>query len=130
MAGCCYGKPYDGLLAVTYPACSLLAPAGIPRHPVPLYEAGLNLVLFAVLLVILRRRKTPMPGWLTGLYLVSYSIIRTAMELLRDDRQGMVGTFTISQVISVLLLAAGITLLALAPRWAAKNTSDIADDTT
>ena len=41
LGGCCYGEPYAGALSIVY--THPLAPAAhpaIPRHPVPLYEAG------------------------------------------------------------------------------------------
>ncbi len=55
--------------------------AGASRHPVALYEAGLDLGLFAFLMW--RRPRTFRQAELFQLYLVGYSAIRFPMEFLR-----------------------------------------------
>ena len=55
--------------------------AGTYRHPVQLYEAGLDLALFAFLL---RRRQVSFrDGELFQIYIIGYSIIRFPLEFLR-----------------------------------------------
>ncbi|MBX2798868.1 MAG: prolipoprotein diacylglyceryl transferase [Myxococcales bacterium] len=73
--GCCYGTPFEGAGALFL--------HGAWRHPTPLYEAGLD-VLLAALLFGLRRRTTA-PGQLFRLYLIGYAAIRFALDPLRAD---------------------------------------------
>ncbi|MFW6369191.1 MAG: prolipoprotein diacylglyceryl transferase [Myxococcota bacterium] len=72
-AGCCHGSPAPhGFPSITFPP-GALAPAGIPLHPVQIYESALLLVLAAVLtLVVLRRRSWAFPGLVAIFYLAGY----------------------------------------------------------
>ena len=82
-AGCCWGTPHDGALAVTFPAESALAPGGIPLHPVQLYEA---LALFGVAIatnVFFAHRK--FAGQVFLLYLLLYAGVRSVTEMFRGD---------------------------------------------
>ena len=98
-AGCCYGIE-----------CSL--PVAVSLHgkllfPVQLLEAALNLFLFAVLILLVMkvRRKE----WVIPVYLGGYPIIRFFCEFLRGDpERGVVGIFSTSQAISLILLAAAL----------------------
>ncbi len=82
-AGCCYGLPSRGPLAVTFPDDQLIAPAGVPLHPVQLYEAaGLLLVALATNLFHRHRRYD---GQVFLLYLVLYAALRTVTEAFRGD---------------------------------------------
>lgn len=118
--GCCYGKQSDCSVAVSFPRGSpawyeqlnagQLASAAresIPVLPTQLFEAGANLLLFAVLFLVYRRfsRGT------TALYLIGYAVIRFGVEYLRGDPRAAVGPFSISQTISLALLAVGTALL-------------------
>ncbi len=111
LAGCCFGVPYDGPLAVTYPANPLGTPAGIPLFPVQLAEAALELGIFALLLGLYLR------GWdaaaLLFTYLATYGVGRFGLEYLRGDAaRGRFGWFSTSQWVSIVaLLAAGGYLL-------------------
>jgi phosphatidylglycerol:prolipoprotein diacylglycerol transferase len=72
----------------TYGAC----PAGdAPRHPSQLYEAGLEgLVLFSVLaLAVWKWRLLTKPGYVTGLFLLGYGLIRASLENVREPDLGM-----------------------------------------
>lgn len=116
MAGCCYGVEYHGALAVTFPENNLgNAPAGEELLPVQLMEAFLNLILWAVLLVIYRRTNR---RWLTsGLYLTCYGVIRFILEFFRGDIiRGSIFSLSSSQFISVFIVAAGVLLL-IKPKW-------------
>ena len=49
----------------------------IPRHPSQLYEACLEgIVLFAVLYLLSRRKKTPPQGSIMGTFVLGYGIVR------------------------------------------------------
>ncbi|NLY98290.1 MAG: prolipoprotein diacylglyceryl transferase [Clostridiaceae bacterium] len=108
-AGCCYGKPYDGIFAVIYPKESLSAPAGIPLHPVQIYEAVYNVFVFIVLLILKRRSKEG-KGLVLWTYLLLYGIGRFYMETLRyDAERGFLWIFSTSQWISIFSIITGIT---------------------
>lgn len=89
-----------------------------PRHPSQLYEAVLEgAVLFAVLLVLSRRRRPD--GELLGWVLALYAAMRIAVELFRepDVQIGLLfGGATMGQLLSVPVLIAGIWLLVRARR--------------
>ena len=116
MAGCCYGVEYHGIFAVTFPENNAGgAPAGVELLPVQLIEACLNLVLWVMLTVVYRR--TTRRWFTSGLYLVSYGVIRFVLEFFRGDLiRGSVFSFSSSQFISFFVVAAGILLL-INPKW-------------
>jgi phosphatidylglycerol:prolipoprotein diacylglycerol transferase len=103
--GCCYGARYDGLLSVRYPADNPFAPAGFSVHPVQIYEAAANLLLYGLLLWAYRRR--PRAGQVLALYLTTYPVIRFLMELLRGDERELWG-LTVAQDVSVALFVIGV----------------------
>jgi phosphatidylglycerol:prolipoprotein diacylglycerol transferase len=93
-AGCCYGAPWSGPWALSFPAESIafLDPA-IPRidggttplHPTQLYEAVGLLGLFLTLLAF-RRLRGAEPRWRqASRYALGYGILRLCTELWRGD---------------------------------------------
>lgn len=92
--GCCYGKLCDGPLALTYPEGALGAgvPGG-PRHPVQLYEMGLDLLLLAFIIWYLPRVKfAGQAFWATfGMY----GLIRFSTEFLREG--SLIGPLSLAQ---------------------------------
>ncbi len=114
-AGCCYGKPYDGIFSVVYPEVSLSAPVGIAVHPVQLYEAFFNLCLFFMLWAV--KRKSEVKGMVLAIYLFSYGIGRFIFESLRNDTErGFIGLLSTSQFISIFIILAGIFTLVFTVR--------------
>lgn len=111
-AGCCYGIPSE--YGVEFSA-SEIAPHGVKLLPVQLIEAGLNMVLFALLLILGRfcRRR----GLLTGVYLGGYAVIRFVLEFFRYDaeRGGFWGLST-SQWISIILLPIAVLIICFAEK--------------
>ena len=59
LAGCCYGQPTDAPGAspsrIPVAAANVGTPLGVPLHPTQLYDAGAELLILAVLLVLERR---------------------------------------------------------------------------
>lgn len=82
---------------------------GAPRHPSQLYEAFLEgLVLFVVMLLLARKRRPD--GLQLGVMLTLYGVFRIAVEFVRepDAQLGLIlGPFTMGQLLSVPVLAAG-----------------------
>lgn len=114
--GCCYGIPMDKPWGMLFNN-SLVAPHNIPLFPVQLLEAGLNGIVFIVLFLL--GRKSRKPGWLLGLYLSIYAVERFFLEYLRYDfiERGMIGPFSTSQWISVIMLPIGILLMILSEKY-------------
>lgn len=110
-AGCCYGKPTDSIFGVTFPfgsAAYWQYGANIKVYPTQLFEAIFLFILFIVL-VLLKKNQFKV-------YLLSYGTFRFLIEFLRgDDRGGLFGTLSPSQVISILLIVAGIVLFIINP---------------
>lgn len=111
MAGCCYGIEYHGPLSVHFPENELTPSLHlVPRFPIQLLESGLNMTLFVVLMMIGRKKRQDVR--ILGIYLISYSILRFALEFLRGDIiRGQFLTITTSQWVSILLLPLGIYLI-------------------
>jgi formylglycine-generating enzyme required for sulfatase activity len=108
LGGCCYGKAWDGPLAVHYR--DALAPAAalpVGRHPVPLYEACLLFVLAVVF--ALRPARAPGSGARLTAYAAVYSGLRIGLETLRGDPVRGVffgGLASTSQLVAALVLLA------------------------
>ncbi|QTC89762.1 prolipoprotein diacylglyceryl transferase [Brevundimonas goettingensis] len=69
-----------------------VCPAGdMPRHPSQLYEAGLEgIVLFSILaLAVWKFRLLAKPGYVTGLFMVGYGVIRASLENVRQPDAGL-----------------------------------------
>src|SRR6185503_9227367 len=113
-AGCCFGKPTSVPWAVTfhseYAARNVGTPINIPLHPTQLYEAGAEFLILALLLSTERmgRRFAGRTFWL---YVFLYGISRYIIEMYRDDPRGMVGTFSTSQFISLILVPLSVAML-------------------
>lgn len=113
-AGCCYGREYHGIFAVTFPQNSYNPDIAITeRFPVQLLESICCFLLFAVLAFY--GRKPRESGKLMAIYLIIYPIIRFITEMFRGDEiRGIINfsffQISTSQIISLLLLPLGIFL--------------------
>ena len=125
--GCCYGRECHLPWAITFPQTSSVesgrAPPGVPLHPTQIYESLLNLVFYAGLAWLYRRKK--FEGQVFAAYLVGYAVLRSFVEMFRGDyppdQLYAGGRVTPAQVVSVGILAAGLLLLFLLPRFHEKN---------
>lgn len=106
MTGCCHGRACDLPWAVHFPADHPTLGAGV--HPTQLYEAGLNLALFAGLAWWYRRKQ--FDGQVFALYLLAYAPIRALVEHFRGDYAPgkFVGALSPGQLVSVGIFAAGV----------------------
>lgn len=111
-----YGVPSSLPWAVAFPEG--LPPTTTPVHPTQLYEMAALLPL-AWLLVRLRRQGRA-DLFVLGTYLVSTGLIRFAIEFLRW-RQPIVGPFAVAHVAALLVMIAGVALLATSPRQPARG---------
>jgi phosphatidylglycerol---prolipoprotein diacylglyceryl transferase len=123
--GCCFGAPSGRMPGVCYPgdtvslawrhhvAAGLIqadAARSLPVHPVQLYEAALNVVLFLCLRYLYPRRRWN--GQVVVAYMCGYAAVRFATETLRGDRGQRMQYLGLSSAqwvsLALLAVAAGI----------------------
>ena len=118
-AGCCFGRPTTVPWAITfhseYAARNVGTPINIPLHPTQLYEAGAELIILGVLLLF-ERRGRPFPGRTFWSYMLLYGISRFVIEFYRGDSRGMVGMFSTSQFVSLLIVPLSLVMLLVLAR--------------
>lgn len=130
-AGCCYGKPADfpgGWMVpwnITFFSGQVPPELrGIPLHPTQIYEAVCCVFLY-IGLVVLRRRQT-FDGQIIWVFLASYAVLRTLIEVFRfDEDRGVYlgGALSTSQIISICLLSGAAIMLPILSRRAKQNGS-------
>jgi phosphatidylglycerol:prolipoprotein diacylglycerol transferase len=111
-AGCCWGEPTSSWLGVhfTERASELTGvPVDTALVPTQLIEAGANLLIFALLMWLWRRRA--FPGQVIYAYLIIYSVARFIIEFWRADPRGQILGLSTSQFISVVMFVAGVSLM-------------------
>lgn len=127
-----YGKPYTGFLAVAFPngtppstagdmqaVFHVAIPAGMSPstvlsvYPTQLFEVTLGFIMFAILWRI--RDHKHAEGWLFGVYCVLAGIERFIIEFFRakDDRFPVFGGLSTAQFIALLIVVAGVGIMAL-----------------
>ena len=102
--GCCGGIPAP---------VGNLAAFGLDHYPVQLYESAFNLALYAFLFWFFLAPARRRPGRILSLYLIIYPIGRFLLEFLRGDdriRVGSLGSLDVAQLVSLALVATGLTL--------------------
>ena len=133
-----YGRPTDAWFGVAFPkgapptTADSLREFGVPVdpsipgyevlrvHPTQLYEAGAATVMFLILMWLNRRPHRRGLAW--ALFLIMLGTERFLVEIVRAKDDRFLGPFTIAQLISVLIVIAGIVLAVRAPRAAAAGT--------
>jgi phosphatidylglycerol:prolipoprotein diacylglycerol transferase len=121
-AGCCWGKPTTlpwGMKFTELGHEITGVPVGVPLHPTQLYESFAMLIVFFFLLWLHKHRR--FNGQVILFYALLYSVIRFAIEFLRDDPRGdlfgltTLTGFSTSQIISIIVGAGAVALLIV--RW-------------
>jgi phosphatidylglycerol:prolipoprotein diacylglycerol transferase len=134
-AGCCWGKPTTLPWGVKFTELGheiTGVPVGVPLHPTQLYESFAMLIVFFFLLWLHKHRR--FSGQVILFYALLYSVIRFAIEFLRNDPRGdLFGLTTLtglstSQIISLIVGAGALTMFILRWRRAAAltRTPDVA----
>jgi len=105
--GCCYGReaPCGYAFGIMFPNESAV------RYPAEIYSSIALILIFIVLRVWQDRRH--FAGEIFLGYCIMYSLKRFLLEFLRGDNPRIISVFTISQVISVVVFAAGISIFAI-----------------
>lgn len=109
-AGCCYGKETDVPWSVVFTnPNSQVDPGllGVHLHPTQLYEMVVELINFAILYWLVKRKT--FEGQVVGLYMILYGVARFFLEFLRGDpgRGEVFGIMTGTQLIAIGLVIAG-----------------------
>lgn len=121
-AGCCWGKPTTLPWGVKFTELGheiTGVPLDVRLHPTQLYESFAMLLVFFFLLWLHKHRR--FNGQVILFYALLYSVIRFAIEFLRDDPRGdLFGLTTLtglstSQLISLIVGTGALVLLVL--RW-------------
>ena len=115
MAGCCFGRPTSVAWGITFTsplaASNVGTPLGVTLHPTQLYESGVELFIFAFLLLT-ERRGRPFPGRTFWGYALLYGIARFIIELYRGDPRGTVfDVLSTSQFLSILVVPLSLVML-------------------
>lgn len=111
-AGCCWGKPTDSWIGVRFTerASEL---TGVPIDsaliPTQLIEAVVNLLIFAFLLWLTKRRR--FEGQVIFAYLMIYAVARFTIEFWRADPRGEVFGLSTSQLISIIMFPLALLLM-------------------
>jgi phosphatidylglycerol---prolipoprotein diacylglyceryl transferase len=108
-AGSAYGTPTTLPWAVVYNSRLAMlwsrTPQGLPLHPTQLYECLVELAIFCLLLVLLRRVA---PGEVMGTWLILFGISRYFLDFLRGgDARILNGWLTLGQTLALLMVVAG-----------------------
>ncbi|MCR4820669.1 MAG: prolipoprotein diacylglyceryl transferase [Elusimicrobiales bacterium] len=126
-AGCCYGKPTDSIFGVIFENAKGEIPAallGRPIHPVQLYEAFGNLIIFVILNKMLSTeiKAKKFTGRIFCSYIIIYGALRFFLEFFRGDNRGS-GLFSLSpaQTISIIMATAAIAAVFAIRRKYGKN---------
>ena len=132
-AGCCWGKPTSLPWGVKFTELGHEI-TGVPTnaylHPTQLYESFAMLLVFFVLLWMHKHKR--FSGQVILVYALLYSVVRFAIEFVRDDPRGdILGLTTLtglstSQLISLIVGIAALVLLVIRRRRA--NTTSGAKD--
>lgn len=114
-AGCCYGRACDLPWAMTFRNAESLAPTGIPLHPTQLYDAGLDLLITFILILLFRTHWSRRSGRSTALYLVLAGAARLSVEPFRADARGTgLWIFSATGLVALgIILAGSIMIFAL-----------------
>ncbi len=113
------GELYGRLVSADFPLCidysqndyMLNKPAGC-RYPSQLFEAAKNLVIFATLWSL--RKKKYRDGTYVSLFLMMYGVLRFLIEFVRQpdaDPGFVISIFTMGQVLCFFMIVGGIGLL-------------------
>jgi prolipoprotein diacylglyceryl transferase len=95
------------------------------RHPSQIYEAIGAFVILALLLILNRKRKDLKPGFLSGVFLVSYFSFRFVIEFFKEFQVLKPSSpLTMGQYLSIPFILFGIIVLVRAVRAPAPSTAD------
>ena len=104
---CCYGIEITNQSLQWFPLGTFVN--GAWHYSTFFYESFCNFIVFVILLISLTK-KVKTKGVILALYLISYGAVRCVIETFRGDSL-YIGAIKVSQLLSLLLMVAGIVLL-------------------
>lgn len=109
-AGCCYGRSCDLPFAIRFSDPHSLAPIDVLLHPTQVYSMISNLVIFAVLIWMSKRKK--FNGMIFLSYMMIYSVFRSIIEFFRGDLRGhfIFEFLSLSQGIGIIVFISALIL--------------------
>lgn len=121
LKGCCFGKPFNGIFAITYPPASLASKQyyqkgwlpsryveSIPVHPTQLYIIVSMLLLF-IAAVIMNRLKVK-KNIIAGTVLSGYGFFNFFIEFFREESL-VFKLVTMGQIMEIILFFLGLHLI-------------------
>ncbi|MBF0302384.1 MAG: prolipoprotein diacylglyceryl transferase [Desulfamplus sp.] len=120
-AGCCYGDQCDLPWAVIFSDPASLAPLHIKLHPTQIYESIANFLLFVVLIILDRRKRTD--GIIFWFYIFFYGLLRAFIETFRGDPRGdfISSSLSVSQGIGITMSIVGCCMILYLLQFSKKN---------
>ncbi len=105
------GRPTDFFITIIYPSID-----NLPRHPSQIYEAIFEgIILFLILIIyFLRNGIQNKIGYVSGLFLINYSLFRILLEFLRepDTHLGLYfNVISMGQILSLPVLFYGVFII-------------------
>ena len=113
-AGCCYGRETDAWYGITF-RNSKFAPNNVKLVPTQLISSAGDFLICGILLLYAKRN--PVNGRVASAYLILYGFGRFGVEFLRNDYRGNIGWMSTSQLISVVIVAIGVALYLILPKF-------------
>lgn len=117
-AGCCYGVEVTNQSAMWFPLSTQID--GVWHLSTFFYESFFDFVIFAILQYLISK-KVKTKGLILSSYLIGYGFLRCVLEQFRDSSEClMIGPVRVSQLLSFLMVIAGIILifiLKIIPEW-------------
>lgn len=115
LAGCCYGQVCDLPWAISVRQIDTFTHATtyVHRHPTQLYASALEFLLLAFILFFEKKKiLSKKAGHLFFLWLALHSLCRILVETFRaDDRGVMLGSLSISMILSLLFISVSFVVL-------------------
>ncbi len=113
-AGCCYGRETNAWYGITF-RNSKFAPNNVKLVPTQLISSAGDFLICGILLLYAKRN--PVNGRVASAYLILYGFGRFGVEFLRNDYRGNIGWMSTSQLISVVIVAIGVALYLILPKF-------------
>jgi len=129
LGGCCHGKETSFFLGVRFPADSLAAQKfGVLHlvHPTQLYEAFSGLIILAVVILFVGKRKhKKFDGQLFLSFMILYLVFRTFNEALRGDAvHNYIFHLSQTQFLNILLIVFAVVVYGM--KWKKSKRQELA----
>jgi phosphatidylglycerol:prolipoprotein diacylglycerol transferase len=107
--GCCYGRATNSFLGMVFPPYSPAGSSGLAVIPTQLISSLVLVIIFLLLLIIRDHQKFKGQVFLSYIFL--YGLARFIIEFFRGDPRIFIGRFSISQLISILMITIALWMI-------------------